>query len=139
MNRMNRRIGRRSLLPRAAMTGAGLMGLGWVMHAMPEGTPGRVYWPWLLITGVLVVLGVVGVWRTRRRGSAGLVNRWARRGRRNHGLASPWAILRVASAFAMRRKASVLRPGLRQLGWRRWLVSARAVATPLARVGLLRV
>jgi hypothetical protein len=50
MNRMNRRIARRSLLPRAAMTGAGLMGLGWVMHAMPEGTPGRVYWPWLLIT-----------------------------------------------------------------------------------------
>jgi hypothetical protein len=121
------------------MTGAGLVGLGWVMHLMPEGTPGRVYWPWLLITGVLVVLGVVGVWRTRRRGSAGLVNRWARRGRRNHGLASPWAILRVASAFAMRRKAGVLRPGLRQLGWRRWLVSARAVATPLARVGLLRV
>jgi type IV secretion system protein VirD4 len=110
MNRMNRRIARKSLLPRAAMTGAGLIGLGWVMHLMPEATPGRVYWPWLLITGVLVVLGVVGVWRTRRRGSAGLVNRWARKGRRNHGLASPWAILRVASALAMRRKTSVLRP-----------------------------
>jgi type IV secretion system protein VirD4 len=139
MNRMNRRVARRSLLPRAAMTGAGLMGLGWVMHLMPEGTPGRVYWPWLLITGVLLLLGVVGVWRTRRRGSAGLVNRWARKGRRNHGLASPWAILRVASALAMRRKASVLRPGLRKLGWRRWFVSALAVATPLARVGMLRV
>ncbi|HEX4099718.1 MAG TPA: TraM recognition domain-containing protein [Pseudonocardiaceae bacterium] len=139
MNRMNRRITRKSLLPRAALAGAGLIGLGWVMHFMPEGTPGRVYWPWLLITGVLVVLGVAGVWRTRRRGSAGLVNRWARKGRRNHGLASPWAILRVASALAMRRKATVLRPGLRRLGWRRWFVPALAVATPLARVGMLRV
>ena len=124
MNRMNRRITRRSLLPRAALTGTCLIGLGWVMHAMPDATPGRVYWPWLLITGVLLVLGVVGVWRTRRRGSAGLVNRWARKGRRNHGLASPWAILRVASALAMRRKTSVLRPGLQRLGWRRWLVPA---------------
>jgi type IV secretion system protein VirD4 len=135
MNRMNRRITRKSLLPRAAMTGAGLIGLGWAMHLMPEDTPGRVYWPWLLITGVLLMLGVVGVWRTRRRGSAGLVNRWARKGRRNHGLASPWAILRVASAFAMRRKVSVLRPGLRKLGWRRWLVPVRELATPLAGSG----
>jgi type IV secretion system protein VirD4 len=139
MNGMNRRIARRSLLPRAAMTGAGLIGLGWVMHLMPEGTPGRVYWPWLLITGLLLLAGVGMVWRTRRRGSAGLVNRWARKGRRNHGLASPWAILRVASGLAMRRKATVLRPGLHRLGWRRWLVPARAVATPLARVGMLRV
>jgi type IV secretion system protein VirD4 len=139
MNRMNRRIARKSLLPRAGMTGAGLIGLGWVMHLMPDATPGRVYWPWLLITGVLVVLGVVGVWRTRRGGSAGLVHRWARKGRRNHGLASPWAILRVASALAMRPKVSVLRPGLRRLGWRRWFVPARELATPLARVGWLRV
>jgi hypothetical protein len=139
MNRMNRRITRKSVLPRAAMIGVGLVGLGWLMHLMPEGTPGRLYWPWLLITGVLLVLGVVGVWRAQRRGSAGLVNRWARKGRRNHGLASPWAILRVASALAMRHKTSVLRPGLRKLGWRRWFVPALAVATPLARVGLLRV
>jgi hypothetical protein len=121
------------------MTGAGLMGLGWVMHLMPDATPGRVYWPWLLLTGVLVLAGVGLVWRNQRGGSAGLVNRWARRGRRNHGLASPWAILRVSSGLAMRRKACVLRPSLRRLGWRRWFVSAREVATPVARVGLLRV
>jgi type IV secretion system protein VirD4 len=136
---MNRHIVRRSLLPRAAMTGAGLIGLGWVMHLMPDATPGRAYWPWLLLTGVLLLAGVGLVWRNRRGGSAGLVNRWARRGRRNHGLASPWAILRVSSGLAMRRKACVLRPSLRRLGWRRWFVSAREVATPVARVGLLRV
>ena len=76
---MNRHTLRRSLLPRAAMTGAGLIGLGWVIHLMPEATPGRVYWPWLLLTGVLVLTGVGLVWRNQRGGSAGLVNRWARR------------------------------------------------------------
>jgi type IV secretion system protein VirD4 len=136
---MNRHTVRRSVFPRAAMTGAGLTGLGWVMHLMPDATPGRVYWPWLLLTGVLLLAGVGLVWRNQRGGSAGLVNRWARRGRRNHGLASPWAILRVSSGLAMRRKASVLRPSLRRLGWRRWFISAREVATPVARVGLLRV
>src|SRR5437764_1074228 len=136
---MNRHTVRKSVLPRAAMTGMGLIGLGWVMHLMPDATPGRVYWPWFLLTGVLLLAGVGLVWRNQRGGSAGLVNRWARRGRRNHGLASPWAILRVSSGLAMRRKACVLRPSLRRLGWRRWLVSAREVATPVARVGLLRV
>ncbi|MCA1694282.1 MAG: DUF5129 domain-containing protein, partial [Actinobacteria bacterium] len=91
-----RRI-RRPMLPKVALTGVGLVGLGWVMQTMPEATPGRVYWPWMMITGLLVLAGVVGVWRHRRGGSAGLVTRWARRGRRNHGLASPWAILRVSS------------------------------------------
>jgi len=120
---MNRHTVRKSVLPRAAMTGAGLIGLGWVMHLMPDATPGRVYWPWLLLTGVLLLCGVGLVWRNQRGGSAGLVNRWARRGRRNHGLASPWAILRVSSAFAMRRKAGVLRPSLRRLGRRRLFLS----------------
>src|SRR3712207_5311287 len=91
----SRRVGS-SWLPRVALTGLGLVGLGSVMALMPDQTPGRMYWPWLLVTGVLIVLGVVVVWRHRRGGSAGLVTRWARRGHRNHGLASPWAILRVS-------------------------------------------
>jgi type IV secretion system protein VirD4 len=134
-----RRI-RRPMLPKVALTGLGLIGLGWVMQTMPAATPGRAYWPWLMITGLALVAGVVGVWRHRRGGSAGLVTRWSRRGRRNHGLASPWAILRVSSGWAMRRRAAVLRPSLRQVGWyRRLFVPARHVATPLARVGWLRV
>jgi type IV secretion system protein VirD4 len=130
---------RSPLVPRVALAGLGLVGLGWVMHLMPDATPGRGYWPWLILTGVGVLIGAGVVWRHRRGGSAGLVTRWSRRGQRNHGLASPWAILRVASAFAMRRKALVLRPGLRQLGWRRLLISTRELATPVARVGMLRV
>jgi type IV secretory pathway TraG/TraD family ATPase VirD4 len=138
MTSRGRRV-RRSVLPRAALSGLGLTGLGYVMALMPEGTPGRGYWPWLMLTGVGVLAAVIAVWRHRRGGSAGLVTRWAARGQRQHGLASPWAILRVSSGWAMRRKATLLRPGLRGLGWRRWLVSARAVATPVARVGWLRV
>jgi type IV secretion system protein VirD4 len=135
----SRRV-RRPIWPRVAGTGIGLVSLGYLMQLMPEGTPGRVYWPWLMITGVLILLGLFMAWRQRRGGSAGLVTRWARRGQRHHGLASPWAILRVASGFAVRRRATVLRPSLRQLPWwQRALLPARAVATPLARVGLLRV
>lgn len=131
---------RRPLWPRVAEAGLGLMALGVVMALMPPNTPGRVYWPWLVITGVVVLLGLVLLWRHRRGGSAGLVTRWAARGQRHHGLASPWAILRVASAFAVRQQAVVLRPRLRAVGWPlRLLVSTRELATPLARVGWLRV
>ncbi len=131
---------RKPLLPRVALTGLALLGLGWLIQAMPTETPGRVYWPWLMLTGGLLLLGASLVWHNQRGGSAGLVTRWARRGHRNHGLASPWAILRVSSGLAMRRKATVLRPSLRELPyWRRWCVPTRQLATPLARVGLLRV
>ncbi|MDQ4037115.1 MAG: type IV secretion system protein VirD4, partial [Actinomycetota bacterium] len=137
---MNGRRGRHRLLSRAALGGLGLLGLGWLMQRMPTGTPGRVYWPWLIVIGVVLLVGTFLVWRHGRGGSAGLVGRWSRRARRNQGVASRWAILRVASRFAVRRKATVLRPSLRQLGWwRRLFVSTREVATPLARVGLLRV
>ncbi|MDQ4105460.1 MAG: TraM recognition domain-containing protein [Actinomycetota bacterium] len=124
---------------RCLMLGLGLVGLGYVMYLMPTETPGRVYWPWLMVTGGLMLVGAVAVWRHRWGGSAGLVTRWSRRSRRHHGVASPWAILRVSSGLAMRRKATVLRPSLRELGWWRLFLSTREVATPLARVGLLRV
>lgn len=138
MTSRGRRV-RRPILPRVALTGLGLVGLGCVLTLLPEGTPGRAHWPWLVTTGVGVLATALGVWRQHRGSSAGLVTRWARRGQRQHGLAGPWAILRVASGLAMRRKATVLRPSLRQLGWRRWLVPARELATPVARVGWLRV
>jgi type IV secretion system protein VirD4 len=126
---------RRRFMPRVVGAGLGLVALGWLMRKMPEQTPGRVYWPWLMIVGGLVLVLTFVVWRSRRGGSSGLIGRWSRRSQRNDGVASPWAILRHASGWAMRRKAGVLRPSLRH----RWFVRAREVATPLARVGLLRV
>ena len=87
----------------------------------------------LLLTGV--AMAVQG-----RTGSAGTMLRMSRRSRRRHGVASWWTVLRSASRFAVRRKMRVLRPSLRHVGfWRRLSVDTREVATPLARVGLLRV
>jgi type IV secretion system protein VirD4 len=127
-------------LSRTALTGLVVFGLGWLMHRMPEGTPGQDYWPWVMVTGGALVTGVVLVVVRGRTGSTGMVNRWSRRTRRNEGMASSWTILRVASGWAMRTKAKVLRPSLREVPWwRRWLVPLRELGTPLARVGLLRV
>ena len=130
----------RGLVPRVIGAGLVVAGVGWLMRLMPADTPGRRWWPWLLLFGVVVFASPLLVWLVRRSGSAGRVRRWSRRSRRNDGVASAWTILRVASWLAMRRKATVLRPSLRQLGFfRRLLVSTRAYATRIARVGLLGV
>jgi type IV secretion system protein VirD4 len=127
---------RRTVMRRATLTGTGSVGVGWLMHRMPAGTPGRGYWPWPVLVGLATLALVVAAWRSGRGGSAGTVRRWSRRARRHDGVASRWVILRTASAFAVRRKASVLRPSLARLPW--WQVPrAREFATPLARVGLL--
>ncbi|ASR33850.1 hypothetical protein BAY61_01320 [Prauserella marina] len=132
---------RNEALPRAALAGAGLTGLGaWFAGWVPANTPGHSYWPWALISGVVLLVGAAVVWSRQRGGSAGLVNRWSRRSRRNDGVASWWSILRSASRFAVRRKATVLRPSLQGLtSWQRLRVPTRELATPVARVGGLRV
>ncbi|MGI8797832.1 MAG: type IV secretory system conjugative DNA transfer family protein [Pseudonocardia sp.] len=137
---MSGRRMQRTAKGRAVRLGFGLLLLGWLMSRLPERSPVQSYWPVVSVLGVALLVGAFMVWRGGRAGSSGLVNRWARRSRRNDGVASRLAILRVASGWAMKRKAAVLRPSLRQLSlWRRLRLSAREVATPLARVGLLRV
>jgi type IV secretory pathway TraG/TraD family ATPase VirD4 len=128
-------------LPRVAITGVGLTGVGvWFAVWVPADTPGRGYWPWAVVVGFPLLAGATLVWLRGRGGSAGLVNRWSRRARRNDGVASRWAILRVASRFAVRRSATTLRPSLRELSWwRRLRVPTTEFATPVARVGRLRV
>ncbi|GAA5026139.1 type IV secretory system conjugative DNA transfer family protein [Actinopolymorpha pittospori] len=131
---------RRSVLPQVSLVGLGIAGVGWLMQLMPARTPGRVWWPWLVVAGLAVTTVALGLVWSRRAGSAGQVGRWSRRSRRNDGVASAWTILRVASGWAMRRKATVLRPSLAQLNVaRRLWVSTREFATPLARVGWLLV
>jgi type IV secretory pathway TraG/TraD family ATPase VirD4 len=128
------------IVRKTVLVGLGVAGLGWLMHRMPAETPGRVYWPWLMIVGVLLVVGPLLAVARRRTGSAGTVNRWSRRVRRNDGVASQWTILRVASGLAVRRRAAVLRPSVRDLPWwQRLRVPIRELATPLARVGLFRI
>ncbi|SNR29195.1 TraM recognition site of TraD and TraG [Haloechinothrix alba] len=128
------------VLVKAAFAGVVVLGAGVLMQRMPAATPGREFWPWVALSGAALVLGVLFVAVRPHTGTAGTVHRWSRRTRRNEGVASRWTILRVASSWPMRLKASVLRPSLRELPWwRRWTVPAREVATPLARVGWLRI
>ncbi|MGH3859627.1 type IV secretory system conjugative DNA transfer family protein [Actinokineospora sp.] len=94
----------------------------------------------LSIGGVLAAVAVAVSWWYSHRGSAQVVNRWSRKSRRNTGVASPWAILRTASWFAVRRRAAVVRPSLREVSWwRRWRTPIREFATPVARVGIFRI
>jgi type IV secretion system protein VirD4 len=125
---------------RVAAFGLLLPLVGWLLSTAPAYVPGRGFWPLLIVTGPVLLAGVVVVLWHRRAGSAGVVGRWSRRSRRNSGVASTWAVLRTASWLAMRRKAKILRPSLRGLHWwQRLAVPTRAYATPLARVGWLRV
>jgi type IV secretion system protein VirD4 len=120
------------------------LGLAWALRALPPGGAGlaglRAYWS-LAAVGGLVLLGSVGmVGQRSRSGSRGLVRRWSDRSRRNDGVASRWAILRTASRLAVRRKATVLRPSLGELRWwHRLRVRTHELATPVARVGWLRI
>jgi type IV secretion system protein VirD4 len=125
--------GRSRWLRRAALLGVVLVLLGWGDHREAGGIR-------LLLAGVLILAGVVAVWRHGRSGSAGAVRRISSRSRRRDGVASRWVILRSASRFAVRRKMRVLRPSTRDMSlFARMRVPTLALATPLARVGLLRI
>ncbi|PKV99583.1 type IV secretory system conjugative DNA transfer VirD4/TraG family protein [Amycolatopsis echigonensis] len=121
----------------------GLAGLAvvtvWFAIEAPDATPGYDVWPWGLAgVPVLVVAGVMAV--QARGGSRGLIGRWSRRSRRNGGTASRWQIFRVASKFAMKRKAKVLKPSLRRaMWWSRWRVPVTEYATAVVRVGRQRI
>jgi type IV secretion system protein VirD4 len=78
--------------------------------------------------------------RRRGTGTAQTINRWSAKSRRQGGVASTWDLLRHSSRWAMRRRATVLRPSLAKLSWwQRWRVPVTAYATELANVGRLGV
>lgn len=94
-----------------------------------------------LAVGGLVALVILIKLSHRRTGSGGRVRRWARRLAKQDGVASWWVLLRRASVFALRGKAGILRPSLREASWWvRWMrTPATGLGTQLARVGLLGV
>jgi len=98
---------------------------------------GSVWYGLLLAAGGLA-LSAGTVWlrlRPRSRSNAA-IGRWDRRTRRHHGTASGWDILKTSSAWAMRRKAAVVRPSLRTLSrLARWRAPLLSYATPLCRTG----
>ena len=101
---------------------------------------GRASLPVQLLAGALLLAGGAAlVWHRRTR-SASIVGRWGAKSRRKEGVASTLDIARFASAMAMRRKATVVRPSLGELTcWQRLRVATTEVAVPLCRVGAQRV
>lgn len=124
------------------IVGVGLMcsSAGWLMQQLPPEFEAHQYGrPTLVAGGVLITAAILWYIRASS-GSNRMVGKWSRKLRRNGGTASVLDILRVSSSWAMRRRATVLRPSLRELTWsQRLLTPVRTFATPIARVGLLRL
>lgn len=90
----------------------------------------------LIAAGMLLAAGTVYLRLHTGAGSTALIGRWDRKTRRNGGTASRRDIFTTSSTWAMRRKAAVLRPSLRDLGWwARWRTPVLSYATPLCKVG----
>ncbi|GAB3750774.1 type IV secretory system conjugative DNA transfer family protein [Microlunatus parietis] len=115
-----------------------LIGALWLLQ---PGIPLKQY-GWIpLAVGAVVVLIMLARLSHRRTGSGGLVRRWSRRLAQQDGVASWWVLWRRASAFALRRKAHILRPSLRDVSWWvRWFkLSATELGTRLAKVGMFGI
>ncbi len=128
------------LLWRLAAFGLLMPFAGWFLRSAPAYMPGREFWPLLVVAGPVLLVVVYLVWQQRWHGSAGVVARWSHKSRKHSGVAGAWVIWRTCSAFAMRRKAKILRPSFRELSfWQRLRLSPLNYATPLATVGRFRV
>ena len=124
---------RRGARPLAVPAGAFALLLAWAV--IREAHP--------LVTVGLVGVAAAAVWHRWGRSSA-IVARWGDRSRRKSGVASWLDIARHRGAFAMRRRAGVLRPSLRTEGpvaqLRQLLrLPVAEVAVQLCRTGPLRV
>ncbi len=117
------------------ITGAAIL-----LRLLPDYFPGRGYWPLMLATGIVVLVGVVAGWHRDRYGSAGVIKRWSARSRRNSGCASRWTMYRTSSRAAMRRRSRTLRLSFSTLTrWELFRTPATEYATVLARSGLSRI
>src|SRR5437763_5989103 len=95
---------------------------------------------WWLVVPLAIAVGWLGWVRWTHRSAQSTVQRWNRRNTRHEGMASRWALLWHSSGWAMKRKASVLRPTFTHLRrWERWLLSAKCYALPMCRVGWFRM
>lgn len=91
---------------------------------------------WWLVVPLAGATGWVEWMRWTHRNAQSTVQRWNRRNTRHEGMASRWALLWHSSAWAMKRKATVLRPTFAALTrWERWSTLPKAYAIPVCRVG----
>jgi hypothetical protein len=110
--------------------------IAWWKEHVPRGSAIAALWPWLVLFlfALVTVLVLVAWWRGG--GAAGRVREISASAHRNDGVASAAMIRRTASRRAMRRRATVLLPSLRQISaWQRFRTPTTAYATRLARVG----
>jgi len=93
-------------------------------------------WPAYLV----LVAALVGFGWHRHARSAGVVTRWSAGNRRKSGVASTLDIARTASAMAMRRRATTVRPSLAELTpWELQRLPVREVGLQLCRSGVTNV
>jgi type IV secretory pathway TraG/TraD family ATPase VirD4 len=115
--------------------GSGLVlgAAGYVATNVPDLT--AYGWPAVVGGTALAVVPTVHYFRGRH-GSNTVIDRWTRSNRKNRGTASWLDHLRVTSPWAMRRKATVLKPSLRDMPlWVRYRVPLTQYATAVAHVG----
>jgi type IV secretory pathway TraG/TraD family ATPase VirD4 len=87
---------------------------------------------------VATVIAALVLWYRLTR-TSNTVSRWSERSRKRDGVATTLQVARVSSAWAMRRRATTVRPSLTELGRReRSRTPVAEFAVPLARVGLLQ-
>jgi type IV secretion system protein VirD4 len=109
------------------------LALVFLLAAATVGLWNSDYWP----TAAVAVAVPVGVVWHRRRRSSNVVQRWSRRSRRTHGVATTVEILRNSSRWAVRRKATTVRPSLADRSrLDRLTLPTSEVAVKLARVGI---
>ncbi len=127
MSGSGRRFAARTFLAGAGVAAAGVLG-GDLVGAWPAAG--------LAAGGACLAAGCVW-WRLRPAGgSNAAIGRWNRKTSRHAGTASWWDLLRTSSAWAMRRRAGVIRPSLAELPWwRRWQAPVISYAVPLCKVG----
>ncbi|MDP9797458.1 hypothetical protein J2S43_005970 [Catenuloplanes nepalensis] len=107
-----------ALVASAGLSAAVAVEPGWTTAALAAGTSSAVWW------------------RYGRVGTRAAIDRWDRNAARHAGTASWWDLTRTSSAWAMRRKARVLRPSLAGAPvWRVWQTPITSVAVPLCTVG----
>src|SRR6185437_900093 len=79
---------------------------------------------WWLVVPLTGAVGWLSWQRWTHRSAQSTVQRWNRRNTRHEGMASRWALLWHSSAWAMKRKATVLRPTFAALTrWERWVTT----------------
>jgi type IV secretion system protein VirD4 len=127
---------KKTIFPRVTASVA-LVGIacGWVAVHFPSQRAvdlGRI----AIVIGVLSLVLAVFRYVGKRRETRNTIDRWGRTSKKHGGVASRWDHLRVSSAWAMRRRAAVLKPSLAELPWwRRWSAPVTGYATPIAIVG----